>query len=146
MSTETATAEVGDTVRVHFTGKLDDGTVFDSSRERDPLEFKVGEGKTIRGLEDAVVGLHLGESKEALVKPEHGFGHFRNELVQIVGRSDFPADAELTLGQQFNASGFGRDKLVVTIVDITGNEITIDANHPLAGKNLVLEVQLVEIV
>ena len=146
MTNETAIAEVGDTVRVHYTGKLEDGTVFDSSLERNPLEFKLGEGKTIRGIEDNVVGMHVGESKEAMVKPDEGYGHFRNELVHIIDRKNFPAESELAVGQQFNAAGFGRDNLVVTIVDISGSEITIDANHPLAGKNLVLEVQLVEIV
>jgi peptidylprolyl isomerase len=146
MSTETGLAQPGDTVRVHFTGKLQDGTVFDSSHTRQPMEFEVGAGKTIPGIEDAVVGMQIGESKEAAVAPEKAFGPFRNDLVHTVDRSNFPADADLAVGQMFNASGFGRDNLVVTIVDITGTNITIDANHPLAGKDLILEIQLVEIV
>lgn len=146
MSQESAIAEVGDTVRVHYTGKLEDGTVFDSSQDRQPLEFELGSGKTIRGLENSIEGMQVGETKETEVKPEDGFGHFRNDLVHTIDRNNFPSDADLEVGQQFNAAGFGRENLIVTVVDISGSEVTIDANHPLAGKNLVLEVQLVEIV
>lgn len=146
MTSESATAEMGDTVRVHYTGKLEDGTVFDSSLERQPLEFELGSGRTIKGLEESVLGMQIGETKEAQVPPEDGFGHFRNELVHTIDRNNFPTGQDLEVGQQFNASGFGHENLVVTVVDISGSNVTIDANHPLAGKNLVLEVQLVEIV
>lgn len=146
MPRESTIAGTGDTVRVHYTGKLEDGTVFDTSHDRQPLEFEVGAGKTIPGLEESVKGMRVGETKEAHLKPEEAFGHFRNELVHTIARNNFPADRDLEVGQQFKAAGFGRENLIVTVVDISGSEVTIDANHPLAGKNLVLEVQLVEIV
>jgi peptidylprolyl isomerase len=139
-----AQAKHDDQVSVHYTGTLDDGTVFDSSRDREPLEFRIGEGALIPGFEEAVIGMEPGETKVANLPPERAYGPFRDELVQTIDRSEFPPDMEIEVGQQFQATG-PEGPMVLSVVDVVGDDITVDANHPLAGRNLTFEISLIEI-
>lgn len=138
-------AQQGDTVAVHYTGKLDDGEVFDSSKGRDPLEFQVGSGQVIPGFDRAVTGLGVGESREIRLDPEDAYGEPRKELVVAVERSQFPAEAEPVVGQQVQVQVAPGENRVATIQDVDDQNITLDLNHPLAGKPLTFDVELVEI-
>ncbi|GAB4351874.1 MAG: peptidylprolyl isomerase [Gammaproteobacteria bacterium] len=139
-----AQATSGDTVRVHYTGRLDDGTVFDSSQGRDPLEFTLGSGQVIPGFDEAVTGMEVGESSTITIDPENAYGPRHEEMVQKVARSDIPAEIDLTVGMQLQASGPGGE-MVVTVVELSDETVTLDANHPLAGKALTFDLELVEI-
>lgn len=139
------TAQQGDTVAVHYTGKLDDGEVFDSSRERDPLEFEVGGGQVIPGFDKAVEGLEVGESREVRLEPEDGYGEPREDLVVDVDRDQFPTDAEPEVGRQVQVQVAPGQNRVATITEIEDESITLDLNHPLAGKALTFDVELMEI-
>lgn len=139
------TAEKGDTVAVHYTGKLDDGEVFDSSRERDPLEFEVGSGQVIPGFDRAVEGLEVGESREFRIEPDEGYGEPREDLVVDVERSQFPDESKPQVGQQVQVQVAPGQNRVATITEIEDESVTLDLNHPLAGKPLTFDVELVEI-
>jgi len=139
-------AKPNDTVKVHYTGRLEDGTIFGSSANRDPIEFTIGAEGVVPGFSKAVIGMTPGEHKTETLPPSLGYGHFRNELVQEIARDLFPADIQLAVGQRFNASGPGRNNMIVTIVHLSEGTVTVDANHPLAGRNLVFDIELVEIV
>ncbi len=136
----------GDTVKVHYTAKLKDGSVFDSSRGHIPLQFTVGEGNVIPGLEKAVIGMKVGEKKTVEVPPEDAFGPRYEELVFKVERSSIPPDIELFVGQnlQMRHPDGGIINLVVTKID--EDTVTLDANHPLAGSSIIFELELLEIV
>lgn len=138
-------AEREDTVRVHYTGKLEDGTVFDSSAEGEPLEFTIGEGEIIPGFEKAVVGMEPGESKTVEVSEEEGYGPHREELMLSVDREELPPGMEVEEGQQLQIRMEDGQTAVVEVVDVSESELTLDANHPLAGETLTFEVELVEI-
>ena len=139
-------AKEQDKVRIHYTGKLKDGTVFDSSQGKQPLEFTIGDRSIIPGLEAAVVGMSPGEQKTEEVTAAAAFGPFRNELVQEMSRSEFPAEDPPSIGQRYSAQGAGQANLILTVIDVSGETVTVDANHPLAGKDLVFDIELVEIV
>ena len=143
---EMAQAKVGDTIKVHYTGTLDDGTVFDSSVGRKPLEFTIGLGQMIPGFDKGVVGLNLSESKTITIPADQAYGPYRADLVQVVARDQFPTDSELELGQMLQASQPDGQIIRFTITNVTDSDVTLDANHRLAGKNLTFEIQLVEIV
>ena len=136
-------AQNGSTVRVHYTGKLDDGTVFDSSRGRDPLEFKLGSGQVIRGFDDAITGMNPGESKTVTIPAADAYGPRRDELLLRVDRSQFPEGVEPQVGQQFQMSQ-GEQSFVVNVAEVQDEHVTLDANHPLAGRDLTFELELVE--
>lgn len=135
----------GDTVRVHYTGKLDDGTVFDSSRDGEPLEATLGEEMLIPGFERALLGLSVGESVTVTIAPEDAYGEVSEELLLAVPRDQFPAHLvpEKGLMLQINTDQGDMD---VRIADVTDTEIVLDANHPLAGQALTFELELVAIV
>lgn len=139
-----AQAAAGDSVRVHYTGRLNDGTVFDSSEGRDPLNFTLGSGQVIPGFDEAVTGMTVGESVTITIEPENAYGERREEMVQQVPRSDIPDDIDLAIGMQLQASGPQGD-IVVTVIEMSDEAIKLDANHPLAGKALTFDLQLVEI-
>jgi peptidylprolyl isomerase len=139
-------AEHDDTVRVHYTGKLEDGTVFDSSAEGEPLQFTLGEGEVIPGFEDAVQGMEPGESKTVEISEEEGYGAHRDELVMTVNEDQLPADMEIEVGQQLQIRLENGQTAVVRVTDISDSDLTLDANHPLAGEDLTFEIELVEIV
>jgi peptidylprolyl isomerase len=137
-------ATAGDTVRVHYTGRLDDGTVFDSSEGRDPIEFTLGTQAVIPGFESAVCGLEVGERRTVVIRPEDAYGPYHHDRVVVVGRDRFPAELSIEPGMVLRAQG-ERGDLMVTVTDITGDQVTIDGNHPLAGKQLTFDVELEEL-
>ncbi|UBF25651.1 peptidylprolyl isomerase [Kovacikia minuta CCNUW1] len=140
-----AHAKSGDTVKVHYTGKLEDGTEFDSSRDRDPLEFTIGEGNIIPGFEKAVVGMSLGESKTEIIPTEQAYGPYQEEMVVTIDRKQMPAEIAPEVGQQLHIQQPNGQVLPVIITDVSDATVTLDANHPLAGENLTFDIQLVEI-
>ena len=139
-----SSARSGDTVRVHYTGKLEDGSVFDSSNGRDPLEFTVGSGQVIPGFESAVSGMSPGEERSVTIPAADAYGDRKDDLVIVVERSQLPEDIDPAPGQQLQLSQEGR-AFVVTVADVTPEKITLDANHPLAGEDLTFDLQLVAI-
>jgi peptidylprolyl isomerase len=140
-----AQAKKGDTVKIHFTGKLEDGTVFGSTADREPLEFKLGEGKIIPGVEKAVEGMNVGESKTFEVPPEQAYGQHQAELVQEVSRDQFPKDVEPKIGQKFEVPQQEGLPMAVRVVNVSESTVTLDANHPLAGRDLTFDLELLEI-
>ncbi|MBD1911732.1 MULTISPECIES: peptidylprolyl isomerase [unclassified Leptolyngbya] len=138
-------AQRGNTVKVHYTGKLDDGTVFDSSVDRDPLEFTLGEGGIIPGFEQAVLGMSTGESKTETIPSENAYGPYIDEMVLTVDRQQMPAEIEPQVGQQLHLQQPDGQLIPVTITEVSNSTVTLDANHPLAGENLTFDIQLVEI-
>ena len=139
-----ASAKSGDTVRVHYTGKLDDGSVFDSSDGRDPLEFTVGSGQVIPGFDQAVAGMSPGDERQVKIPAAEAYGDRKDDLVIVVERAQLPPDIDPTVGQQLQLSQEGR-AFVVTVADVNEQNITLDANHPLAGRDLTFDLQLVDI-
>lgn len=137
-------ARSGDTVRVHYTGTLEDGSVFDSSEGRDPLEFTLGSGQVIPGFEEAVSGMVPGEQRRVTIAAPEAYGDHRGDLVIAVERSQLPPGLEPAIGQRLQLSQED-DAFLVTVTDVTSDSITLDANHPLAGKDLTFELQLVGI-
>jgi peptidylprolyl isomerase len=138
-------AQKGNTVRVHFTGKLDNGEVFDTSKGKNPMEFKIGEGTVIQGLEKAVIGMHEGETKTAKIPAEDAYGLYRKELVAEVEKDRLPDDIEPQVGQLLKVKQNNGEVFTVSISKIGDNNITLDANHPLAGKDLTFDLNLVEL-
>ena len=137
-------AAIGDTVKVHYTGTLDDEQVFDSSEGRDPLEFTLGSGEVIPGFEQAVVGMSPGEEKEATLDPEDAYGERRDDLVFSVGRDQLPEELEPERGQRLEMRQ-GDQTFPVVITGVSDSEVQLDANHPLAGRELTFRIELVEI-
>ena len=133
-------------VSVHYTGTLESGEVFDTSRERDPLSFAVGEGQMIPGFEKAVKGMKLNETKKITIAPEEAYGEANPEMIQTVSKDQLPPDMPVRVGQQLASETPDGQQLIVTVIDVKENEITIDANHPLAGKTLNFEIEVVKIV
>ncbi len=141
----TKAAAPGDTVHVHYTGKLDDGTVFDSSRKREPLEFTIGAGGILPGFEEAVTGLEPGQTASAHIPAAEGYGERDDQRVINVPREQLPAGMEPQIGQKLQMKGDGGQTMVVTVTQTNDEAITLDANHPLAGKDLSFEIELVSI-
>lgn len=140
-----AQAKNGDSVKVHYTGRFDDGTIFDSSREGEPLEFTLGQGTVIPGFEEAVVGMRTGESKTARIAPENAYGPRREEMVVELSRADLPRTVRPQVGQQLQFPQKEGGSIIVQIAEVTDTHIVIDANHPLAGRELIFEIELVKI-
>ena len=139
-------AKNGDRVRVHYTGTLDDGTVFDTSVDREPLEFVLGEGQVIPGFEKGVLGLKVGEKTKITMSPEEAYGPRMEELIFEVERDKFPEDYVPELNQQLQIPQEDGTIMIVTVTGFDEEMVTLDANHPLAGENLNFEVELVEVV
>ena len=139
------TLKNGDTVKVHYTGKLEDGRVFDTSKEREPLEFKAGEGRLIKGFESAVLGMEVGETRDFEVVPEEAYGHRQEGMVLEVPLGDFPSHIEPELGMRLQINQPQGSPLQVVITDISDEAVTLDGNHPLAGQTLYFQVELLEI-
>jgi peptidylprolyl isomerase len=135
-------AQAGDTVHIHYTGRLDDGQVFDSSEGGDPLEFTVGAGQVIPGFDQAVQGMAEGEEKRVTIPAEEAYGPHREEMVLTVERGELPEGVDPEVGQQYQMSQAGQT-FVVTVTDVTEAAIELDANHPLAGRDLTFDLQLV---
>lgn len=139
-------AKQGDTVRVHYTGQLNDGTEFDSSRGRDPLEFEVGSGQVIPGFESAVAGMAVGDSCTTTIAAENAYGPRREDLLVAVERSQLPSDMDIEVGQALQVRDQNDQPFVVHVASIGDDSVELDANHPLAGQDLTFEIELVEIV
>ena len=135
----------GDTVRIHYTGTLTDGTVFDSSAGRDPLEFTVGSGQIIPGLDKAIPGMAVGDKKSVPVPADEAYGPHHPEGVTSVPRGDIPAEIPLETGIQLQMSTPDGRQIPVTVTEVTAESVTLDANHQLAGKDLTFDIELVEI-
>ncbi|MEX0839421.1 MAG: peptidylprolyl isomerase [Parvibaculum sp.] len=135
----------GNTVRVHYTGMLDDGTVFDTSQGREPIEFSVGKRMVIAGFEEAVVGMEPGDSKKLKIPAEEAYGEHDPRLVQEVPRSELPQGLEPEPGMQLTASGSDGREIALVVTEVTGEVVRLDANHPLAGQDLTFEIELVEV-
>ena len=138
-------AKKGDQVAVHYTGRLTDGTVFDSSEGREPLEFTVGAGQMILGFDQAVEGMELNEKKTVNLTPEQAYGPVFDQLISDVEKKHLPEGMEVSVGQDLFASTPDGQQTRVTVTSVTDTHITVDANHPLAGKDLVFDIELVEI-
>lgn len=139
-------AKHGDTVRVHYTGKLADGTVFDSSLDQEPLEFTLGAEQVIPGFEEAVMGMDPGQTKITKVKADRAYGPYREDMTMEMERSRLPQDIQPEVGQQLEMRNPDGTGVVVTVKEVAESSITLDANHPLAGKDLRFDIKLVEIL
>ena len=138
-------AKAGDTVQMHYTGALADGTKFDSSEGRDPLEFQLGSGQIIPGLDQALQGMEVGEKKQVMVDPAQGYGDRDPSRVQAVPRSQIPDNIPTEPGTQLQMQTQDGQTIPVTVASANENEVTLDANHPLAGQELTFDVELVDI-
>lgn len=139
-------AKDGDTVKIHYTGTLGDGTVFDSSSGRDPLQFTLGSGQVIPGFEEAVLGMSTGDSKNVTIPSDKAYGPRNEDLIMPVPRDQVPADINPEVGQRLQMSGPGGEPILVVVADVTDEQILLDANPPLAGEDLNFDIELVEIV
>jgi peptidylprolyl isomerase len=139
-------AKTGDTVRINYSGRLTDGTEFDSSAGREPLQFTLGAGQVIPGLEAHVEGMETGSRSTVTIPPEAAYGPHRAEAIQTVDRTTVPAELDLKVGAQLQARTSAGTVVPITVVDLDAESIKVDTNHPLAGKDLVFDVELVEIV
>jgi FKBP-type peptidyl-prolyl cis-trans isomerase 2 len=136
----------GSKIKVHYTGQLEDGTVFDSSQDRDPLEFEVGSGQIIPGVDKGVIDMKVGEARKLTIKPEDAYGPSQEDLIGQVDKSAFPDDIDPQIGQQLQMDRSDGDPIQVVVTTIEGDKVTLDANHPLAGQTLVFDVEVTEIL
>lgn len=136
-------AQAGNVVRVHYTGKLDDGTVFDSSEGREPLEFTLGSGQVIAGFDHAVTGMSVGETRSARIPADEAYGQRRDDLLLEVDRQQIPEGVELAVGTQLQLQQENGQAVPVTVAELDSDSVTLDANHPLAGQDLIFDLELV---
>jgi len=134
----------GRNVTVHYVGKLDDGSIFDSSRDYEPISFEVGGGKVIPGFDQAVIGMKVGETKSVQILSEDAYGDRNENAVLVVPRDAFPEDMEIEIGMQVTGQGPNGDFPAIVTAKAS-NGVTIDMNHPLAGQNLNFEIEVVEV-
>ena len=139
-------AKSGDTVRIHYTGTLNDGTQFDSSEGRDPLEFALGSGQVIPGFDKAVEGMSVGDNKSVSIEPEEAYGQKHEQLVQDVPKSALPQDMDPEVGMRLQSQSPDGQVIHLVITAVAEESITVDGNHPLAGHTLSFDINLVEIV
>jgi FKBP-type peptidyl-prolyl cis-trans isomerases 2 len=135
----------GDTVKVHYSGRLTDGTTFDSSAGREPLQFEVGSGMVIAGFDNGVVGMAVGEKKTIQIPVEEAYGQKDPNMIIEFPVSEFPDDLTLEVGQRLNMTNGSGQIIPVVITEIGKETVMLDANHPLAGEDLVFDIELVEI-
>lgn len=138
-------AKAGDTVKIHYTGTLDDGTQFDSSAGREPLEFELGSGQVIPGFEKAVEGMAVGDEKDVSIAPEDAYGPRHDQMIQEVPKSALPDNLTPEVGMGLQAQGQDGQVINLTVTEVGEESITVDGNHPLAGKSLNFKLELVEI-
>ncbi len=138
-------AKTGDSVKIHYTGTLDDGTQFDSSAGRDPLAFELGSGQVIPGFDKAVDGMTVGDSKTVNIPAEDAYGPHQTAMVQDVPKSALPDDMEPAEGMGLQAQGPDGQLVNLVITDVKEESITVDGNHPLAGKALNFDIELVSV-
>ncbi len=141
-----AEASSGDRVKVHYTGRLPDDTVFDSSEGRNPLEFTIGAGEIIPGFEQAVTGMRPGEEKIATVAADEAYGERRDDLLLTLERDRLPEGMDPEVGERLQLRARGGEPFDVVVAEVGEEDLTVDANHPLAGQELTFDIRLVEIV
>ena len=139
-------AKKGDKVKIHYTGRLKDGTVFDSSVKRDPLEFTIGGGQVIPGFEQAVEGLSAGDTVTTDIPASEAYGLRRDEMMFTVDKGQLPPDYEPELGHKLRSQSNEGQPIIAIVTGISESEVTVDANHPLSGEDLTFDIELVEIV
>jgi peptidylprolyl isomerase len=142
----TDTAKTGDTVRVNFTGTLENGTQFDTTDGREPMEFTIGAEQVIAGFDNAVIGMTPGEVKKVVLAPEQAYGYHDPQIVDTVPRNAIPTEIELAEGLVLEAKRQDGQTFGFTVVEFNETTVTLDANHPLAGETLNFDIELVEIV
>ena len=141
-----AQAKQGDTVNIHYTGKLPDGTVFDTSRSRRPLQFTIGKGQVIAGFEQAVIGMKTGESRTTTIPVDRAYGPRRDDRIVTMDRGQLPPGLDPQVGQRLELTQTDDQTILGTVTAVTDANITLDANHPLAGKELTFDIELLSIV
>ena len=135
-----------DKINVHYTGKLTDGTLFDSSEGREPLEFEVGSGMVIKGFDEGVTGMSVGEKKTIHIPAAEAYGDMDPNYLAVFNKAEIPSDIPYEVGMQLNMHQDGTGQVMpVSVVEVTETTITLDANHPLAGKDLIFDLELVSI-
>ncbi|MFD1254925.1 FKBP-type 16 kDa peptidyl-prolyl cis-trans isomerase [Devosia equisanguinis] len=139
-------AKMGDVVRINYTGRLTDGTQFDSSAGRAPLEFRIGERQVIKGLEAQVAGMAPGDSQTVTIPCDQAYGQHRPEAVQTLDRAKLPSGLDVRVGTQLQARTSDGGMMPITVVGLDDTSVKVDANHPLAGQDLVFDVELIDIV
>ena len=139
-------AKVGDTVLVHYTGKLSDGTIFDSTIDKDPISICIGSGQMLAGFEQALVGMSPGSSKVETIPCELAYGLYQPEMVITVNRHSVFSETEVKVGQQLKRTNSVGDEIALTVVGIKKSKVTLDANHALAGKDLIFDINLVQLL
>lgn len=135
----------GHKVSVHYTGTFENGDIFDSSRERGPLDFEVGAGQMIKGFDDAVIGMKVGASKQITLAPENAYGERNEEMMVEMDRGNFPEDMELEVGMQLQLTNQDGQPVPATIANIGEEKVTMDVNHPMAGKTLLFDIEIVDV-
>lgn len=138
-------ARQGDTVQVHYEGRLDDGTTFDSSRDREPIEFTIGEGEVVPGFEEAVTGMTAGERKTTTIPAENAYGDRVDDLMFSVSRDQVPEGMDVKVGDQLSVGLPSGETVPMQVAGVDEDSLTLDANHPLAGKDLTFDLELVRI-
>jgi FKBP-type peptidyl-prolyl cis-trans isomerase 2 len=139
-------AKSGDTVRIHYTSRLEDGKLVDSSTSREPVEFTLGAGEVIPGLEKAVTGMAPGESRSAEIPVDQAYGPHRDEMVAVIEREQLPPGLEPVVGQRLAVQHPEGREFRVTVTEVSDTRVTIDANHELAGHAIVFDLKLVEVL
>ncbi|MGM0416842.1 MAG: FKBP-type peptidyl-prolyl cis-trans isomerase [Thermodesulfobacteriota bacterium] len=139
-------AKKGDTVKVHYTGRLENGEIFDSSDGKTPLNFIVGQREVIKGFDEAVEGMIVGEEKTVTIEPEKAYGKSKDELIQKVQRSEMPEGLDYSVGNQIEITRQDGSLFYVMVKDVSDTDVSLDANHPLAGKRLVFDLRMEDIV
>jgi len=139
-------AKTNDLVKVHYTGSLKDGSVFDSSLDKQPLEFKIGYGVIIPGFESGIIGMYEGDKKTVSIPPEEAYGPHREELVDSIDRSRIPSSIKPEVGMILEISSPDGEVMKARIIEVDETCVCLDMNHPLAGKELIFEIQLIEVI
>jgi len=138
-------AAAGSKVKVHYTGTFDDGEVFDSSRERDPMEFEVGAQQVIPGFDQALIGMEIGESKQVKIPEDEAYGPYNPEMIMEVAPDQFEEGMKVEVGQQFQVEMGEGNEVVLMVKEVLDDKVVLDANHPMAGKTLNFDIELLEI-
>jgi len=138
-------ANAGTTVKIHYICKLDDGAVVASSRQQDPIEFILGRGQILPGIEEAVEGMETGESKTVRIPPDKAFGPRHEELIEDIPRDQFPDHIDPEVGQRLTVDRKDGQSMTVTVAGVSDSTVKLDANHPLAATDLTVELELLEV-
>jgi peptidylprolyl isomerase len=138
------TIKAGDTISVNYTGRFEDGQVFDSSEGREPLKFTVGAGQLIRGFDDAVVGLNTGDKTTVTIEPKDGYGEHREDLIVEIPKANVPENFEVEVGKRVHLRDQSGRPVPAVVIELTDEVVRLDANHAMAGKTLIFDIEVVE--